>query len=326
MFDVYNDNGNEVIKSFLLQNKQYITELEKTASEGEVILKNELTKEAFADQDNKMFPIYDKASTNLSSLYIMAQADEVPAHVKLAAQEACNAFDIDYDLVSFEKIASAKTTKELVADDFIFDKVQKLPVVDKETLDMSCRAFEKIAYELPFEDLVYGATRFLEKAASLDIELNDTYKKWALQGLINDNKFVKIATERLQETLNMDYKEVVESAQDSFTKVASYGANAIVRMFEIDSSIGLNKVAETLENIVELEPKSNLIEFQGDLFYADKIAGIPTDEWVDVLPAEEVNYFIPEEGEFDKVAFEHLANTFTPQESDIVKGFLQKYI
>jgi len=328
MVDFYTDTNQELLKSFLRNNPEFVDKLEKTASEsGEFIPKNELTKEAFADSVNKMFPVYDKNITNITAMYIMAQTDEVPYYVKEAAQEACNIFGLNYDLVGFEKTASVQ--EKLSSSDFIFPETRKLPVVDEETFNLSESVFLKVAEELSPEDVILGARRLIKKAEEFGLDYNKTLDKL---GLVNGVDLYKLA-ELAQDVSLVFSGEKIPEEIESFIKTASAETIKIVPedsayiavelIKHINEKTGINKTASLLYKVAS-ENKFDYIALDGYNIPVDKIASIPEDEWREVLPYEEIAYF--NNGSFDKKAFEEFVSNMTPHEQDIIYGFIQKYI
>jgi len=328
MVDFYTDTNQSLLKSFLRNNSELVGNLEKTASEGgEFIPKEELTKEAFADSVNRMFPIYDKNIANITAMYIMAQADEVPYYVKEAAQEACNIFGLDYDLVGFEKAASVQD--ELDSSDFIFPETKKLPVVDEETFNLSESVFLKVAEELSPEDVILGARRLIKKAEEFNLNYDKTLNKL---GLVNGVDLYKLAELAQDVSLVFSGEEVPEEIETLIKTASSETVNitpedsayaAVELIKHVNEKTGMSKTASLLYKIAA-ENKLDYVSLDGYNIPVDKIASIPEDEWREVLPYEEIAHF--NDGSFDKKAFEELVGNMTPHEQDIIYGFIQKYI
>ena len=320
MVDFYSDTNQEILKEFIRRNPDTISVLEKNASDDSVFIpKNELTKEAFADPVNKMFPVYNKHNTIISSMYIMAQADEVPMHVKEAAQEMCDVFGVDFDLVGFQKIASDNNVT-LDETDFIFPEKRKLPVVDKETYNTSESVFLKVAAELNPNDLIIGARRFEKKAEVLGVKPSEEITRLSLRNGIDNMALSKEAENRYFETFDKGYLEIKEIA-----KTASQDdvPTIMFALFELDKKNEVEKVAETINNIV-FDEKNDIITIGNMEIPTEKVANIPEDEWREVLPYEDISFFSSDE--FDKKAFEEEVNNFTPHEKDIIISFVQKYL
>jgi len=318
MVDMYTDKNNLVLKDFLKKNPEYLGELQKEASDSELISADELTNEAFIDKTNRMFPAYSKESASISALYIMAQEDEIPDFIKQAAQERCDLFDLDFDLIGFKKVASAPA--ELTETDFIFPEKRKLPVVDEETFYASQNVFLKVANELSPEDLILGARRLIKKANEFNVDYNEQIELLAIKKGIDRNKLEKVAEDRYFNSFDNGYLQVKEVVKTASTEELP---TLLMTIMELDKHNNISKVSETLQKVAS--DNNNGIIIIGNIeIPEEKVASIPADEWKDVLPYEELGFLA--DGEFNKEAFEEEVNNFTPHEMDIITSFIQKYL
>jgi len=319
MIDFYSDENGSFIKEYLKQNPTELDKLEKTASVNEEWPPfSSLTKEAFADPINMKFPIFSKTAAHTSAIYAKAQADIVPLEVKERIQEACDIFEIDEDVLGYQKIASSNV--ELEDNDFIFPEQKKLPVVDKETWELSSDIFLKVAEELSFEDAVIGARRLIKKAHELNINMiPEELKRLSLKNVhISDEMLKKQSVELFLETGDSRFNEIAKTASANDNKI-----EAIRTMIEICRENNMDKTKTILSKIASVS-KDDIITINGLNVHVDKIASIPEDEWKEVLPYEEIDYIFDDNGEFNKEAFEKIYNTLSDTEKDIIESFIQK--
>jgi len=320
LVDYYTDTDGQVLKEFLSKNRVELSKLEKTAAamdEGWPPY-DTLTREAFADPVNKMFPIFSKTAAQISALYVKAQSDEVPMEVKERVQEACDLFDLDEDVIGFQKVA--KLMPKLAAEDFIFPEIRKLPVVDKETFELSQEVFTKIANELSFDDVVVGSRRLMQKAMQLGIDnLDPKIEKLAfVNEHINTGELSKIAHEKFLETGDNRYFEIMKVANE----VPSEEAHFLLReMINVDREHNIDNTADLIQKVAT-HKKDDIIRLGHSEVPVEKVAGIPEDEWKEVLPYQEIAFFT--ENGFDKEAFEKLYYTMSPMEQEIIEAFIQK--
>lgn len=319
MVDFYSDKNGIFLKDFLRANQEEITKLEKTASINEDWPPfDSLTKEAFADTNTLTFPIFSKTAALTSALYIKAQNEDVPYEVKKRAQEACDLFGINEDIIGYEKVASVSA--ELTDDDFIFPEQQKLPVVDKNTLDFSTDIFLKVANELPALDVVVGARRLIKKAYELDANIDPEVEKLSLlDSHISNSEIAKLAEERYNQTLDSAYLELskiasVSNKSDNFEYLS--------KLIDEDRNHNVDKTKVTILKVASI-PENDIIHLDGKEIPLQKIASIPEDEWSEIMPFDELSFISNEDGSFNKEAFEQLYHSFSSTEKDMINGFIQ---
>lgn len=317
IYDFYSDKNGAFLKSYLRENPNEIQKLEKVASVNEDWPPfSEVQAEGFADPVNRTFPIFSKTAAQVSAIYAKAQSEKVPYEVKKRIQEACDLFGVDEDVVGFQKVASEP--EELSPDDFIFPQKRKLPVVDKDTYYMSQDVFLKVANELSFDDVVTGARRLVKKAAELGIaDVDDVVKKLTLHNAYVDlDKVAQISRDRYLSTGDDRYMGIEKTA-------SANEFYALKNLIDLDRANNIDKTKDTILKVA-FRQRNDIIKIGQLDVPVEKVAGIPEDEWKEVLPAEEIAFF--NDGEFNKEAFEHLYNSMTPVEQDIIAGFVQKYL
>lgn len=320
--DFYSDKDGKVLKNFLEQNNIELAKLEKTASLNEEWPPySALTKEAFADPDLKMFPIFSKTAALTSAMYIKAQSDEIPYAVKKRAQDACELFGIDEDLVGFKKIAMFNKKQDLLESDFIFPEKRKLPVVDEETWQLSKDVFLKVANELSFDDLVVGSRRLIKKASELGIdEVDEELKTLGLVNkYIDTEKLEDLSRDRFMQTSDDSYLKLAKIASEIPNKEAHF---LLKELIDLDRKHSTDESAIVLKKIASQE-KDDIINIGGEAVPTEKIASISSDEWRDVFPYSDIDFFLNDDKGFDKQAFETLYQTLSPIEQDVVESFIQ---
>jgi len=323
MIDIYTDINNSLLKQFIGNNQVVMIEMEKIASDeqAEIISKESLTKEAFADKENKMFPIYDKTSTLMSAMYIAAQADEVPVHIKEAAQQSCDFFGIEANLLAIEKVAEEKVT-QLEPNDFIFPAAQKLPVVDSETYKMSETVFLKEANDMSVEDVIVGARKLIGKANQYGIESESDLQKLAMFNGVDRENLSNFVTDLYFQTGDSSLQET----QDYITKEASEKelpaiALKIIKMY----NNGEHKNIADLLKKISAEDKVKVIKILHKELPIEKVASIDKQQWEEFLVEDEIT-FKNDFGNFDKTAFEETLNYMTPNEQEMLLSFIENTI
>lgn len=322
MVDFYTDKSGVVLKEYLRnEGMNDIVSLEKVAAEQEPMLEaNSLTKEAFADQDNFMFPIYSKTAAMTSALYAKAQSEEVPVEVKDRIQEACNIFGNNIDVFENKTLNKVASEVGLTENDFVFPETQKLPMVDRETWEMSQDVFMKVAEELSLDDVVIGARRLVKRANDLGIEPDEhLYKMSLVDAHISNDAITKEAEQKFFQTGDSRYMEI--------EKVASQGLldnpyESLRMLTDLDRENSIDDTKSILMKVASTS-KDAIIKIANTYVPIEKVASINTDEWTEVLPKEDINFISNEDGTFNKEAFETLYNSFTDVERDVVDGFIQ---
>ncbi|MDF1879650.1 hypothetical protein JHD46_08375 [Sulfurimonas sp. SAG-AH-194-C20] len=128
-----------------------------------------LIKEAFADQEKRIFPIHTPADASTSALFISVQKENIDDLVKIACQEALDEFGIDFTVFSKieveEGLSKTAEINSLGSEVFLLPSIKKLPVIDRDTLLKSASVFFNNIDSLSIKDKIVGARR-LDKFAS----------------------------------------------------------------------------------------------------------------------------------------------------------------
>ncbi len=281
LIDVLNDNDMSVLKGKIAEIDGASHRLEKVASLP-IGNRNDLTKEAFAWPDEKLFPIYSPAHALVSSVYLEKNED-VPLFVKEACEEACALFGLDVQIGSLEKVA--EEIEQLAASDFLLPSQRKLPVVDAETFRMSASALEKVASMLTPEDLVVANRQLVKKAEELGRQVSDDTLSLGLFGTINTANAQSILHDRKLHTSDTRYEEVASrmtgEALYSVEKVASF----VFDVLSLDEDNKLDKTAEeTILDFVAPGQIDNVYSLGEEEIPTDKIASIDAESWTNVFP------------------------------------------
>lgn len=106
--DYYSDSGHTFAKIFIDYD---LPDYVKTADALDDEHRSSLSKAAFADQENRLFPILDPAQAYTSAAYAFAHPGNVSPEITGRIKQACHAFSIDSDVQKLEEhVASLFTT------------------------------------------------------------------------------------------------------------------------------------------------------------------------------------------------------------------------
>lgn len=131
-FDIQNDDELLVLAE-KLQSRPDIAALLKEASVDAEY--SDLVDSAFADQKNRMYPIYSPEQALISAAYLDGEDNEL-------AKEACENALIswNHDTIKISSLTKVASTQDTIPDEmFLLSKQRKLPVVDAETLEKSAQ-------------------------------------------------------------------------------------------------------------------------------------------------------------------------------------------
>jgi len=213
MVDIQNDEGLMVLKEKIEANKSSeVIDLLKTASIDAEF--DDIIDEAFADKENRMFPIFSPEMTAISALYM--QGEDVDELTKQACEKALKDWGIDFiSIDSLEKQAS----EDIPDDMFLLPSQKKLPVIDDETLYKSASTLVSNFNSLSIADKVEASSN-LYKIATEEYglkpeDLDEKIIRYAQEAPCNLNKLADAVTERYAETHMDGYKDMIQ-------KIASY--------------------------------------------------------------------------------------------------------
>lgn len=291
MVDIQNDEGLLVLKEKLeANNTPEVISLLKTASVD--IEFDDIIDEAFADKENRMFPIFSPEMAAMSALYM--QGEDVDELTKEACEKALKDWGIDFiSLDSLEKQAS----EEIPEDMFLLPSKKKLPVFNDETLYKSASTLVSNFNSLSIADKVEASSNLYkiatEEYGMAPEDLDEKIIRYAQEAPCNLNKLADSVTERYAETHLDGYKDMIQ-------KIASYKK-------EIGGSVSFDKSINA--------------GIAYDLIMLDKEAGV-VDIFDAVYDVHNSPFIVNEDtGELEKSASE---NTITIGDYTVTESQLYK--
>jgi len=318
LIDALNDVDMIILKEKIAETDGAAHRLEKVAALP-MDERNDLTKEAFAWPDEKLFPIYSPAHALVSSVYLEGNED-VPGFVKEACEEACALFGLDVQIGSLEKVASEP--EQLDASDFLLPAQRKLPVVDADTLRMSSSALEKVASMLSSEDLVVANRQLVKKAEELGEPVSDTTLSLGLYGTIDISTARSILHDRKLLTGDDSYEKLASELSGTNLYSVEKVASLVFDMLDLDEVNGFEKTAE--EAILELVipgQVSDVYSIGDEEVPTEKIASIDAEDWTDVFPRPLVSELFSE-GTLDINMLKNVTDAASPQEKEAIAMFV----
>lgn len=314
--DIYSDENQEALVKIASETPQA---LELLSHIGDIDLedKDELSSEAFAWPEEKMFPIYTKEAALVSSIYL-EQAD-VPEYVKTACEEACMAFGIEVSIGSLEKIASEDVSLEV--SDFVLPGRKKLPVVDSESYASSESVFLSNLEDLSFSEIVVGARQLIKKASEYEMNPDDSLSRLSLSGNLNVERAIEISKQRYSSTADDGYLSISEKLAGvkygSIEKIAEWA----VAIDSLDDDNNLNDPLSIFQAI-DSETKSSAILFGNEEVEIEKIAAIDSSDWLEIASVDTVEYLFSD-GELDIDKLASMVQDSSPEEYDIIDSFVK---
>ena len=293
--------------------------LEKVASLN-IDNREDLTKEAFAWPEEKLFPIYSPSHALVSSVYL-EDNEAVPNFVKEACEEACALFGLDVQIGTLQKVAEEK--EELEASDFLLPAQRKLPAVNSDTLRMSKSALEKVAYMLAPEDLVVANRQLVKKASEFGDAVSDNVLSLGLYGTINSRVAKDILKERKLLTGDNEYEKIASDIKSSHIYSTDKVASLIFDVISLDKKNNFEKTAE--ETILEMVLPGEVsdTQFVGDEeFPTEKIASIDAENWLDIFSRPVVEELFSNDGELDIGLFKELSDGSSIEEKEAIAMFI----
>lgn len=311
MIDIQNDEGLEILRDRLsdASNREAISLL-KTASVD--IDFSDIIDEAFADKENREFPIFSPEMAVTSALYIQGQ--DVDPLVKEACDNALKEWGVS-DLVSTEMLSKEAAENEIPDELFLLSNIKKLPVVDEESLYKSASALKGNIDNLSIPEKIEASMK-LYKIATEEYgvkpeDLDENVVRYAQEAPCDLNKLAMAVTERYAETHNDKYKSMIQ-------KIASLKQ-------EIGGSVSFDKSlnAGIAFELSSLDKEANVLDIFDpvyDVFNSPYIEPNSNDEELEKSASENTivvgSYSIPE-NELYKIAEEDLDSAFPGISSDL---------
>jgi hypothetical protein len=208
MIDIQTDNTLAVLGARLRDPENIVAaDLLKTASIDTDF--SDLVDDAFADKENRRFPIFSPEYAAMSALYMQVQ--EVDPLVKEACDKALRDWGIEGISTDMKIEKDAINVPE---DRFLVPSRMKFPVVDEETLEKSASALKGVFHTLELPEKLKAAEK-LYKFATMEYgvdpeELDEDILRYALKVPCDLNKLASAVSERYAETHFDKYKDFIE--------------------------------------------------------------------------------------------------------------------
>jgi hypothetical protein len=318
LVDALSDKGMAVLKGKIGEIDGAAQRLEKVASLP-IDDRNDLTKEAFAWPEEKLFPIYSPAHALVSSVYLEGN-DDVPGFVKEACEEACALFGMDVQIGSLEKTATEP--EQLDASDFLLPAQRKLPVVDKDTFRMSASALEKVASDLSPDDLVVANRQLVKKASEFGSEVSDYNLSLGLYGTVDTASARSILFDRKLSTGDNRYEKIASDMTGNTIYSVEKVASLVFDVLSLDKDNNLDKTAE--EAILELvHPGAveDVYTIGDEEIPTDKIASIDAEAWTDIFARPLVESMFSD-GSLDFDMLKEVTDSASPEEKEAIAMFV----
>jgi len=319
VIDIQNDENLEILADRLSDPENSMAvELLKTASISDSF--EDLIDEAFADRENRKFPIYSPDMAVMSALYIQAQ-DDVPELVKEACQKALDDWGIEGISVDIKKEASSPD----IEIEYLLPSREKLPVVDKETLEKSASALNGVIGSLPIVERIEAANKLYKIATETygykKDDLSEEVLRYSMSVPCDLNKLASSVSDRYAETHNDEYRNFIKKIamlKDEIGGSVSYDKelnNGIgYELFSLDKEAGVENIFDAIYdtfNSPYLEneelgktaaPVTPTINIGGYDISEDKILSMSAPEIDSIAPGLSSEIFEDGEPSLDKLA------------------------
>lgn len=318
LVDAFNDTNMSVLKSKIAEIEGAAHRLEKVASL-QMDNASDLTKEAFAWPDERLFPIYSPSHALVSSVYLEGNED-VPSFVKEACEEACVLFGLDVQIGSLEKVA--EEPEQLNASDFLLPAQRKFPVVDADTMRMSRSALEKVASMLTPEELVVANRQLVKKAEELGEPVSDNALSLGLYGTIDTTTARSILHDRKLETGDSRYEKIASGMAGNVIYSVGKVADLVFDVLALDEDNDLDKIAsETILDLVYPGAVDDVYSIGEEEIPTDKIASIDAEDWTDIFSRPMVEDLFSE-GSIDIDMLREVTDNASPEEKEAIAMFV----
>lgn len=291
MTDIQNDEGLCLLKERLedAANSGAISLL-KTASVD--VDFEDIVDSAFADTENRLFPIYSPEMTVMSAMYMQTQ--DVDPLVKEACAQALKEWGIDS--ISVEPLVKEAADNMIPEELYLLRAAKKLPVIDEASLEKSASVLNGNMQNLSIAERVEASVNLYKIATEQygvkPEDLSEYVIRYAQEASCDLNKLAMSITERYAETHNADYKSMIQ-------KIASLKE-------ELGSSVSYDKSLNA--------------GITYDLFALDKEAGV-TDIFDAVLDVHNTPFIYDEDGTLSKSASENtvIVGRYSISETELYK-------
>ena len=208
MIDIQNDENMAALANRLKDpNNKYAASLLKQASID--VDFSDLVDSSFADQENRVFPIFSPEFATISALHMQTQ--EVSPLIKEACKQALSDWDIEG--VSPDMVISSEEVG-ISPDRFLIPSRMKLPIVDSESLEKSASALTGAMNDLNIAERMKASEK-LYKIATTEYgvdpsALSNDVIRYSQNAPCDLNKLASSISERYAETHNPSYQGFIE--------------------------------------------------------------------------------------------------------------------
>lgn len=183
MIDIHNDDNLEILTK--ISQEEGLPDFVKQADVSLMASPSELPKEAFAIESKRLYPMFDKASTWLSSRYFTKSAKGIPEPTRTAVgnklKKACSAFGITWPKEKAKEVVKLAESDYALVDEHNGRKILRYPINTKENVEASIYKFSSEYALYPPDWRKKAAERLLEKAGEYGIKFGpkDSVSKYA---------------------------------------------------------------------------------------------------------------------------------------------------
>lgn len=240
MIDLHNDDNLEILTK--IGQEENLPDFVKQADISLLAKPSELPKEAFALESKRLYPMFDKASTWLSSRYFTKSAQKIPSPTRTAVEgklkKACSIFGIEWPKeVAQEQVKLAESDYALV-EEYNGKKIVRYPMNTKESAETSIKRFSAEHSLYPPDWRRKTAERLVEKAGEYGIKISrkDSASKYACQN--KSPETIKVAMKlRSRYTTSEEFSQLY---RDVIEKAAQEDPETLVSVIDVlDRSSGL---------------------------------------------------------------------------------------
>lgn len=252
MIDIQNDEDLNYLRDRLQEpSNQNAAELLKEASIDAEF--DDIISEAFADQENRAFPIYSPEMAVMSALYMQGQ--DVDPLVKEACAEALQEWGIDN--VSTSQLSKEASHNSIPDEYFLLPESKKLPVVDEASLSKSASVLVGSLSTLDIAERVEASTNLYKMATeqygvSRD-SINVDIIRYAQEAPCDLNKLAMSVSERFAETHQDNYKGMISKIASLKSEIGgsvsfdkSINAGIAYDLFMLDKEAGVESVFDAV--------------------------------------------------------------------------------
>jgi len=314
--------------------------LKEAATESEF---DDLVKEAFADPENRQFPIYSPEMAVMSAIYMQHQ--NVDPLVKEACERALQQWG--FGDIACDRIEKTASYEELPAEVFLLQQDRKFPVVDEATLEKSASAIKSNLHRLDLPEKVEACTNLYKRAVyeyGVDpVDLGAEVNQYAQEAPCSITKLAMAVNERKAETGDADYdiflQKLAMFAQDNQTNYIfdkSLNSGIAVELYGLDKVAGVTDKFDAIKDVFnspfyinedgEMEKTATLASVViGDyLIPEDALEKVASSEVAEAFPGLEDVIF--EDGAINPDALVDTVGELLPESKNAIGEFLSTYV